>query len=113
MIALAVITVIVIVCVLAWFLTFIRVADVRTPKPVKVEPEKSWPAPPAPPGLCPTCGKDMARLDATDSLRDLTFNGRRIYSITLYSDLSGEFTLSEKVDGADSVSRELDWTLNA
>ena len=94
MIAPLIIAAIVIACVVAWFLIFIRVSDVRTPKPGRIEPEKPWPAPPAP-GLCPTCGKDMVRLDATDSLRDLTFNGRRIYSVTLYSDLSGEFTLRE------------------
>jgi hypothetical protein len=45
---------------------------------------------------CPVCGKDMARLEARDSLRDLTFNGRRVASVTLYGDLSGEFTLSEE-----------------
>lgn len=110
--ALLIVAAIVIVVVGVWFFIFIRVADVPTPKAGKVGPEKPWPAPPAP-GLCPTCGKDMARLEATDSLRDLTFNGRQIYSLTLYSDLSGEFTLREKVDAADSVSRELDWNLNA
>lgn len=100
MIALAVIAVILIVCVIVWFLIFIKVADLRTPKPAKIEPEKPWPAPPPAPGLCLTCGKDMARLEATDSLRDLTFNGRHVYSVTLYSDLSGEFTLREAERGA-------------
>lgn len=113
MIALLIIAACVIACVLLWFLIFIRVADLRTPKTSKIAPEQPWPAPPPAPGLCPTCGKDMARLEAIDSLRDLTFNGRQIYSVTLYSDLSGEFTLREKVDGADSASRDLDWNLNA
>jgi len=45
---------------------------------------------------CPTCGKDLARSAQTDSLRDLTFNGRRIASVTLYGDLTGDFTLSEE-----------------
>lgn len=50
---------------------------------------------------CPMCGKDLARSrsEETDSLRSLTFNGRRIASITLYGDLSGDFTLCEH-DGA-------------
>lgn len=97
MIALLIIAAIVIVCVVVWFSIFIRVADVRTPKQGKVEPEKPWPAPPA--DLCPTCGRDLACLEATDSLRDMTFNGRHVYSITLYSDLSGEFTLREAETG--------------
>lgn len=61
--ALLIVTAVVIVCVLAWFLIFIRVADLRTPKQGKIEPEKPWHALP---GLCPTCGKDMARLEPDD-----------------------------------------------
>lgn len=53
---------IVAVCIYVWFLVFVPVARIHPPQRGKIEPEQPWPAPPAPPGLCPTCGKDRARL---------------------------------------------------